>query len=72
MFLGDQIDVLKQRDILKAATFGIAFCPGFPNLKLYETCQRLRILNYIREPQVGITMTMSQLKKQSIETLISR
>ena len=70
--LGEQVDVPSQRDLLKAATYGIAFAAGFPNTKLYETCQRLRILNNIREPQVGIAMTMNQLDQQSISTLISR
>ena len=69
---GDLMDVPQQRDALKAAIYGFAFCTGFPNLKIYETCQKLRILKSIREPEVGIVMTMKQFREQTIGTLISR
>ena len=71
-YAGELMDVPQQRDALKAAIYGFAFCTGFPNLKIYETCQKLRILKSIREPEVGIVMTMKQFREQTIATLISR
>eukprot|EP00210_Caulerpa_lentillifera_P001840 g1769.t1 len=68
----ESIDVPRQRELLKTATYGIAFASGYPNLKMYDTCRKLRILNGIRDPQVGFPMTMAQLNFNSVLVLISR
>lgn len=68
----ESMDIPRQRELLKTATYGIAFAPGYPNLKLYDICRKLRILNNIRDPQVGLPMTMEQLNQHSVAMVISR
>ncbi|GMH32446.1 hypothetical protein BSKO_00280 [Bryopsis sp. KO-2023] len=69
---GVEFDTTKQRRLLKAACYGIAFCKGYPNSKLHQHCLKLRVLNTIREPTVGIPLTMDQMDSLTMPVVVAR
>lgn len=69
---GAEVDTTKQRGLLKAACFGVAFCRNYPNTKLFTHCQRLRVLNAVRDPSVGMPLTMVQMDSLTLPVVVSR
>lgn len=58
----------------QAACYGRAFCPaeGFARKRILQKCRLLRLLNAVREPEVGMPMTMAQLTAQGAEAVVRR
>ncbi|KAF4791254.1 vacuolar sorting-associated protein 16-like protein [Turdus rufiventris] len=57
---------------LKAASFGKCFLDKFPPEGFVRMCQDLRVLNAIRDYQIGIPLTFTQYKQLTIEVLLDR
>eukprot|EP00884_Botryococcus_braunii_P014410 jgi/Botrbrau1/22970/Bobra.0030s0042.1 len=69
-----ELDPLRQAALLKAACYGRAFCPTgtVPKDLLLKTCQKLRVLNTLRAPDIGWPLTLAQMEALSLPVLISR
>ncbi|NWW86486.1 VPS16 protein, partial [Rhynochetos jubatus] len=57
---------------LPAASFGKCFVDKFPPESFVRMCQDLRVLNAIRDYQIGIPLTFTQYKRLTIEVLLDR
>ena len=57
----------------QAAVYGRAFCSAeaLPRTTIREAAQRLRLLNAMRDPQVGRPLTHQQLEQQTLLGLVS-
>ncbi|KFP76710.1 Vacuolar protein sorting-associated protein 16, partial [Acanthisitta chloris] len=49
-----------QKSLLRAASFGKCFLDKFPSESFVRMCQDLRILNAVRDYQIGIPLTFTQ------------
>lgn len=58
---GFEIDPEHQKRLLRIASFGKSFCPSYPTDNFVNMARRLRVLNAVRQPHVGMMMTMEQL-----------
>ncbi|NXS68391.1 VPS16 protein, partial [Pandion haliaetus] len=61
-----------QKSLLRAASFGKCFIDKFPSESFVRMCQDLRVLNAIRDYQIGIPLTFTQYKRLTIEVLLDR
>ncbi|NXC41608.1 VPS16 protein, partial [Penelope pileata] len=61
-----------QKSLLRAASFGKCFIDKFPPESFVRMCQDLRVLNSIRDYQIGIPLTFTQYKRLTIEVLLDR
>ncbi|XP_027767175.1 vacuolar protein sorting-associated protein 16 homolog, partial [Empidonax traillii] len=61
-----------QKSLLRAASFGKCFLDKFPPESFVRMCQDLRVLNAIRDYQIGIPLTFTQYKQLTIEVLLDR
>ncbi|KAF1569965.1 UNVERIFIED_CONTAM: hypothetical protein FQV16_0012402, partial [Eudyptes robustus] len=61
-----------QKSLLRAASFGKCFIDKFPSEGFVRMCQDLRVLNAIRDYQIGIPLTFTQYKRLTIEVLLDR
>uniref|UniRef100_A0A8B9TFR8 Vacuolar protein sorting-associated protein 16 homolog n=1 Tax=Anas platyrhynchos TaxID=8839 RepID=A0A8B9TFR8_ANAPL len=61
-----------QKSLLRAASFGKCFIDKFPPESFVRMCQDLRVLNAIRDYQIGIPLTFTQYKQLTIEVLLDR
>jgi len=61
-----------QRTLLKAAAFGKAFLDHYPAEKFVNMCKTLRVLNAIRNFEVGIPITYNQYQRLTPDGLIKR
>ncbi|RLM92748.1 hypothetical protein C2845_PM08G21410 [Panicum miliaceum] len=96
---GHEFDVSRQRTLLRAATYGLAFCSArrdskgggsgyfvgkskggeailvisrFPHERFQEMCKMLRVLNAVRDPEIGMPLTIQQYKLLTAPVLIGR
>lgn len=69
---GLDLSVLRQRALLRAAVFGRAFASHVPRDLLRSVAVKLRLLNALREPDVGLPLTMPQLDALSLPVVVSR
>ena len=67
-----EFDIGRQQTLLKAASYGKTFCSDCDPSDFVDTARKLRALNHIRRPEVGIPLTMQQYNRLSSEALISR
>jgi hypothetical protein len=68
---GLDLSVVRQRALLRAAVFGRAFCLDVPRDLLRSVALKLRLLNALREPDVGLPLTMPQLEALSLPVVVS-
>ncbi|NWX10597.1 VPS16 protein, partial [Caloenas nicobarica] len=61
-----------QKSLLRAASFGKCFIDKFPPESFVRMCQDLRVLNAVRDYQIGIPLTFTQYKRLTIEVLLDR
>ncbi|NXQ88267.1 VPS16 protein, partial [Nyctibius grandis] len=61
-----------QKSLLRAASFGKCFVDKFPPESFVRMCQDLRVLNAVRDYQIGIPLTFTQYKRLTIEVLLDR
>ncbi|KAB1223106.1 Protein VACUOLELESS1 [Morella rubra] len=69
---GHEFDVLRQRTLLRAASYGQAFCSNFQRDRIQEMCKTLRVLNAVRSPEIGIPFSIQQYKLLTPSVLIGR
>lgn len=67
-----EINVSRQKLLLKAACYGKAFCLQHPKDAIYEVARKLRVLNCLWAPSNGIPITMTQLEALSMPVLVAR
>ncbi|XP_075772198.1 vacuolar protein sorting-associated protein 16 homolog [Pelodiscus sinensis] len=61
-----------QKSLLRAASFGKCFLDRFPPESFVRTCRDLRVLNAVRDYQIGLPLTFAQYKQLTIEVLLDR
>ncbi|XP_071505509.1 vacuolar protein sorting-associated protein 16 homolog [Diadema antillarum] len=69
---GSEYEPSTQRLLLKAASFGKCFSASVNADKFVNMCKLLRVLNAVRDYQVGIPLTYEQLKRLTLQVLIDR
>ncbi|KAK4792732.1 hypothetical protein SAY86_023167 [Trapa natans] len=67
-----EFDVSRQRTLLRAASYGQAFCSHFKRDRIQEMCKTLRVLNAVRSPEVGIPLSIKQYKLLTSSVLVAR
>ena len=67
-----EFNVTKQQAFMKAASYGKSFCNEADPTEFVEVARRLRVLNEIRRPAVGLPLTMQQFLRLSPDVLVSR
>nr|DAD32193.1 TPA_asm: hypothetical protein HUJ06_011044 [Nelumbo nucifera] len=69
---GHEFDTSRQRTLLRAASYGQAFCSQFQRDRLQEMCKTLRVLNAVRSYEIGIPLSIQQYKLLTASVLIGR
>ncbi|XP_015880079.3 protein VACUOLELESS1 [Ziziphus jujuba] len=69
---GHEFDVLRQRTLLRAASYGQAFCSNFQRDRIQEMCKILRVLNAVRSHEIGISLSIQQYKLLTPSVLVGR
>ncbi|KAJ6685128.1 VACUOLAR PROTEIN SORTING VPS16 [Salix purpurea] len=69
---GHEFDVSHQRTLLRAASYGEAFYRNFNHNCIQERCQNLRVLNAVRDSEIGIPLSIEQYKLLSVPVLVGR
>ncbi|XP_011026233.1 PREDICTED: protein VACUOLELESS1-like isoform X2 [Populus euphratica] len=69
---GHEFDVSRQRTLLRAASYGQAFCSNFKRDHIQEMCKTLRVLNAVRDPEIAIPLSIEQYKLLSAPVLVGR
>ncbi|XP_058101113.1 protein VACUOLELESS1 [Magnolia sinica] len=69
---GHEFDVSRQRTLLRAASYGQAFCSQIQRDRFQETCKTLRVLNAVRNHEIGIPLSIQQYKLLTAPVLIGR
>jgi vacuolar protein sorting-associated protein 16 len=67
-----EYDILKQQSLFRAASYGKAFCQNFDSNDFVEIGQRLRVLNDIRRPHIGLPLTIQEYIRLTPEVLVNR
>jgi hypothetical protein len=63
---------LLQQRLLKAASYGKAFCPDLDPSDFVETAKKLRVLNEVRNKEIGLPLTIQQYNRLTPEVLVGR
>ncbi|KAI9177733.1 hypothetical protein LWI28_018573 [Acer negundo] len=69
---GHEFDISRQRTLLRAASYGQAFCSNFQRDRIQEMSKTLRVLNAVRDPEIGIPLSIQQYKVLTAPVLIGR
>lgn len=69
---GHEFDITRQTTLLRAASYGLAFCSQFPRERFQEMCKTLRTLNAVRTPEIGIAISIQQYKLLTAPVLVGR
>ena len=69
---GSLFQPLHQKELMKAAKFGVTFLPGCSSDSFYQQCSTLKLLNCMRHYKVGMPLTISQLTSLSRPVLMDR
>uniref|UniRef100_A0A3Q3FK84 Vacuolar protein sorting-associated protein 16 homolog n=1 Tax=Labrus bergylta TaxID=56723 RepID=A0A3Q3FK84_9LABR len=69
---GHEYDSNTQKSLLRAASFGKCFLTDFSPDLFVSTCRELRVLNAVRESDVGLPLTHTQFKQLTLQVLIDR
>jgi hypothetical protein len=62
----------QQQRLLKAASYGKAFCPDLDPSEFVETAKKLRVLNDVRRADIGLPLTIQQYNRLTPEVLVGR
>lgn len=62
----------QQQRLLKAASYGKAFCPDLDPSDFVETAKKLRVLNEVRQRHIGLPLTVQQYNRMTPEVLVGR
>jgi hypothetical protein len=67
-----EFDHTLQRKLLKAAAYGKSFCEDFDHTSFVNTCKMLRVMNAVRDYDIGIPITYAQYERLTPKVLIDR
>jgi hypothetical protein len=68
-----EVDAERQKFLLRAASYGKGFLlQEFDSDEFVDACRRIRVLNALRDPDVGLPLTFFQLEASGIESLVPR
>ena len=62
----------RQKELLKAASYGKCFCKSYDAEHFLEQCKKLRVLNAVRAPDVGMPLTLGQYNFLTPRILVNR
>ncbi|CAN6453034.1 unnamed protein product [Victoria cruziana] len=69
---GHEFDISRQRTLLRAASYGQAFCSQLQRDRFREMCITLRVLNAVRNHEIGIPLSIQQYKVLTPPVLVAR
>ncbi len=69
---GHEFNAKLQKELLKAASFGKSVLNLYSSDEFVEMCERLRVLNAVRDYRIGLPMSYEQYSRLSPQRLISR
>ncbi|KAI3971867.1 hypothetical protein MKW92_052396 [Papaver armeniacum] len=69
---GHEFDVSRQRTLLRAASYGQSFCSHVQRDRFQEMCKTLRVLNAVRNYEIGVPLSIQQYKLLTAPVLIGR
>ncbi|VVC33414.1 Hypothetical protein CINCED_3A023253 [Cinara cedri] len=69
---GHEIDTSTQKLLMKSAQFGKTFLQNWNPDPYLNMCRLLRVLNAVRDPKIGISITYPQLQKISEQKLLDK
>ncbi|TPX34404.1 hypothetical protein SmJEL517_g02979 [Synchytrium microbalum] len=69
---GHELVPSRQRSLLKAASFGKCFLEHYNADKFVNMCHIIRVLNAVRDEDIGIPLTYSQYTRLTSKVLVSR
>ncbi|XP_072968310.1 protein VACUOLELESS1 isoform X2 [Typha angustifolia] len=69
---GHEFDISRQQTLMRAASYGHTFCSQFPRDRFQEMCKTLRVLNAVRDPEIGIPLSIQQYKLLTAPVLVGR
>ncbi|KAK9132536.1 hypothetical protein Scep_012064 [Stephania cephalantha] len=69
---GHEFDVERQHRLLRAASYGQAFCSHIERDRFQDMCKTLRVLNAVRNYEIGIPLSIQQYKVLTAPVLIGR
>ncbi len=67
-----EFDIGRQRELLKAASYGKAFCSDLDPQEFVDAARKLRVLNDVRKKDIGMPLTSAQFDLLTPEALIGR
>jgi vacuolar protein sorting-associated protein 16 len=67
-----EFDVSRQQALLRAASYGKAFCQNLDPEEFVETAKKLRVLNDIRHESIGLPLTIQEYVRLTPEVLVNR
>jgi hypothetical protein len=68
----EEFNLENQRRLLRAASYGALFAKGARADQFVDTARKIRILNAVRSPEVGMPLTFVQYERLGDETVVSR
>ncbi|KAL9655445.1 hypothetical protein ABK040_016858 [Willaertia magna] len=68
----NEFDASLQKSLLRAASYGKSFCEDFDHSEFVSTCKMLRVMNAIRDPSIGIPVTLEQYRRLTPAVIIDR
>ena len=57
---------------MRAAAYGKSFCEGYDASKFVEACKTLRVLNAVRQPEIGLPLTHPQYERLTQGIVVAR
>ncbi|XP_057955473.1 protein VACUOLELESS1 [Malania oleifera] len=69
---GHEFAISRQWTLLRAASYGQAFCSNVQRDHFQEMCKTLRVLNAVRNHDIGIPLSIQQYKLLTPSVLIAR
>ncbi|XP_019868219.1 vacuolar protein sorting-associated protein 16 homolog [Aethina tumida] len=72
--VGYEFDTKVQKMLIRAAQFGKCFISdnSYSSDKYVNMCRLLRVLNAVRDPKIGISLTITQLQYLTYKVLLNR
>lgn len=67
-----EFDISRQQALMKAASYGKAFCADADPMEFVDTACKLRVLNAVRLPEIGLPLTIQQYNRLTPEVLVNR
>ncbi|KAI8809803.1 Vps16, N-terminal region-domain-containing protein [Cladochytrium replicatum] len=69
---GSEFNEARQKMLLKAGSFGKCFLDSYDVDHFVEVCQVIRVMNALREPDIGIPLTLQQYRRLTPDILVNR